>query len=391
MLKVLFAGTPDVAVPSLKMLAEDTERFEVVAVLTRPDAPTGRGRKLVPNPVKQAALDLGLPVIESDPSEETFISELAATGAQAAAVVAYGKILKQDVLDALPMGWYNLHFSLLPQWRGAAPVQRSIWAGEKVTGATVFRIVRAMDAGPILAQSTVEIGAHETAGELLNRLAEDGSRLLAASLQAMADDQIAPVEQPAGAYEVAQKITVEDAHIRFDIPVFAVDRQIRACTPNPGAWCELHANAEAEPATLHVLRAQGADMSNPNTPVSLEPGRIVAGKKNVWVGTSSDPLELLEVKAQGKKAMRAADWARGAHLDNIGFCYIATRIYRDSHHRRMRINEENQESGSNHVRSHDAEHPPEPQAWRRTPRQARRHESSADHWPHHQPQQSGPY
>ena len=230
MLKVLFAGTPDVAVPSLKLLAQDTEHFEVVAVLTRPDAPTGRGRKLVANPVKQAALELGLPVIESDPSEETFVSELAATGAQAAAVVAYGKILKQDVLDALPMGWYNLHFSLLPQWRGAAPVQRSIWAGEKVTGATVFRIVRAMDAGPILAQSTVEIGAHETAGELLSRLAEDGSRLLAASLQAMANDQIAPVEQPAGAYEVAQKITVEDAHIRFDVPVFAADRQIRACT-----------------------------------------------------------------------------------------------------------------------------------------------------------------
>ena len=269
--------------------------------------------------VKQAALELGLPVIESDPSEETFVSELAATGAQAAAVVAYGKILKQDVLDALPMGWYNLHFSLLPQWRGAAPVQRSIWAGEKVTGATVFRIVRAMDAGPILAQSTVEIGAHETAGELLGRLAEDGSHLLAASLQALADDQIAPVEQPAGAYEVAQKITVEDAHIRFDVPVFAADRQIRACTPNPGAWCELHAHADAEPATLHVLRAQPADMSNPNAPASLEPGHIVAGKKNVWVGTSTEPLELLEVKAQGKKAMRAADWARGAHLDNA-FC-----------------------------------------------------------------------
>ncbi|MFZ2696696.1 MAG: methionyl-tRNA formyltransferase, partial [Bifidobacterium adolescentis] len=233
--------------------------------------------------------------------------------------VAYGKILKQDVLDALPMGWYNLHFSLLPQWRGAAPVQRSIWAGEKVTGATVFRIVRAMDAGPILAQSTVELGAHETAGELLGRLAEDGSHLLAASLQALADDQIAPVEQPAGAYEVAQKITVEDAHIRFDVPVFAADRQIRACTPNPGAWCELHAHADAEPATLHVLRAQPADMSNPNAPASLEPGHIVAGKKNVWVGTSTEPLELLEVKAQGKKAMRAADWARGAHLDNA-FC-----------------------------------------------------------------------
>ena len=214
----------------------------------------------------------------------------------------------------------NIHPSLIPSFCGKGMYglkvhQAALDYGVKVTGATVFRIVRAMDAGPILAQSTVEIGAHETAGELLNRLAEDGSRLLAASLQAMADDQIAPVEQPAGAYEVAQKITVEDAHIRFDIPVFAVDRQIRACTPNPGAWCELHANAEAEPATLHVLRAQGADMSNPNTPVSLEPGRIVAGKKNVWVGTSSDPLELLEVKAQGKKAMRAADWARGAHLD----------------------------------------------------------------------------
>ena len=217
MLKILFAGTPDVAVPSLRALAADSEHFEVVAVLTRPDAPTGRGRKLTPSPVKTAALELGLPVLESDPAEPTFLDELKVTGAQAAAVVAYGKILKQDVLDALPMGWYNLHFSLLPQWRGAAPVQRSIWAGEKVTGATVFRIVRAMDAGPILAQSTVEIGAHETAGELLSRLAEDGSRLLAASLQAMANDQIAPVEQPAGAYEVAQKITVEDAHIRLSL------------------------------------------------------------------------------------------------------------------------------------------------------------------------------
>lgn len=278
MLKVLFAGTPDVAVPSLKMLAEDTERFEVVAVLTRPDAPTGRGRKLVPNPVKQAALDLGLPVIESDPSEETFISELAATGAQAAAVVAYGKILKQDVLDALPMGWYNLHFSLLPQWRGAAPVQRSIWAGEKVTGATVFRIVRAMDAGPILAQSTVEIGAHETAGELLNRLAEDGSRLLAASLQAMADDQIAPVDSLPAHMRWLRRSRLKT---RIFVSTFLCSRWIVRFEPaRPirahGANCT---QCRSRTATLHVLRAQGADMSNPNTPVSLEPGRIVARKK----------------------------------------------------------------------------------------------------------------
>lgn len=318
MLKVLFAGTPDVAVPSLRALTEDTEHFEVVAVLTRPDAPTGRGRKLMPSPVKQAALELGLPVIESDPSEETFITELAATGAQTAAVVAYGKILKQDVLDALPMGWYNLHFSLLPLWRGAAPVQRSIWSGDDVTGVSVFRITRGMDAGPILAQETVRVGAHETAGELLARLAEDGAPLLAASLLGMESGQIIPSEQPQGVYETAAKITVDDAHIRFDVPVFAVDRQIRACTPNPGAWCTLH-NGDDE-AALHVLRAQPADMTNPSVPKELGAGVLQAGKKNVWVGTASEPLELLEVKAQGKKAMRAADWARGARLTESAFC-----------------------------------------------------------------------
>lgn len=433
MLRVLFAGTPDVAVPSLKALVDDPDHFDVVAVLTRPDAPTGRGRRIVPNPVKTAALELGLPVIESDPSEETFIDELVATGADAAAVVAYGRILKQDVIDALPLGWYNLHFSLLPQWRGAAPVQRAIWAGDSVTGATVFRITAGLDSGPILAQSTVSVGAHETAGELLERLAEDGSRLLVSALQGVADDEIVAVEQPQGAYEVARKITVEDAHIRFDIPAFAVDRQIRACTPHPGAWCELYAqgapdsktdadtsapsesvetatpsesaassesetsgavqtaagvrNADAgtadartapaaasaadnastaaataepnEPAAvvgttpsattvdgaeapettspsdadaaartvapcaatvLHVLRARPADMENPNVPRHLEPGQLCVGKRAVWVGTASEPLELLEVKAQGKKAMAAADWARGARLGDRACC-----------------------------------------------------------------------
>lgn len=321
MLKVLFAGTPDVAVPSLKLLAADTEHFEVVAVLTRPDAPQGRGRKLTPSPVKQAALALGLPVIESDPSEECFVAELAATGAEAAAVVAYGKILKQRVLDALPLGWYNLHFSLLPQWRGAAPVQRAIWAGDTITGATVFRITRGMDEGPVLAQSTVEIGAHETAGELLERLAEDGSHLLAASLEAMAEGRISPVEQPQGAYEIADKIRTEDAHIRFDVPVFAADRQIRACTPHPGAWCTLHAEGTRdESQTLHVLEAAPADMGDPNLPGALAVGKLALSKKHVWIGTKSQPLELIQVKAQGKKAMRAADWARGARLSEEAYC-----------------------------------------------------------------------
>jgi methionyl-tRNA formyltransferase len=285
-----------------------------------------------------------LPVLEGDPGEPAFIDELLATGAEAAAVVAYGKILKESVLDALPMGWYNLHFSLLPQWRGAAPVQRAIWAGDTLTGATVFRITRGMDSGPILAQSTTEIGARETAGELLGRLADDGARLLAATLQAMADGQIQPVEQPLGAYEIAEKIRTQDAHIRFDVPAFAVERQIRACTPNPGAWCQVLAEAgeesEENPAVmLHVLGARvaedgGADNNNGGAdearssdkpghgdiPQGLTPGKLFVGKSQVWVGTSSDPIELLRVKAQGKKAMPAADWARGARLSTAAHC-----------------------------------------------------------------------
>lgn len=320
MLRLLFAGTPDVAVPSLKALAADDEDFEVVAVLTRPDAPAGRGRRLTPSPVKKAALELGIPVLESDPAEPAFLSELAATGAQAAAVVAYGRILKQDVLDALPCGWFNLHFSLLPQWRGAAPVQRAIWAGDSVTGATVFRITAGMDSGPILAQSTVTIGAHENAGDLLGRLAHDGANLLGAALRGMADGRIREVAQPAGAFEKADKIRVEDAHIRFDVPVFAVDRQIRACTPFPGAWCRLHGSGDRDVETLHVLQAAPAEASDPATPDSLAPGRVAVGKRNVWVGTITAPLELLRVKAEGRQAMPAADWARGARLSDTAFC-----------------------------------------------------------------------
>lgn len=324
-LPILFAGTPEVAVPSLRELTKDSEHFDVRAVLTRPDAPTGRGRKLVPSPVKQAALELGLPVLESDPKDEdVFLEQLAATDAKAAAVVAYGKILRQSVLDALPLGWYNLHFSLLPQWRGAAPVQRAIWAGDDITGATVFRITRGMDCGPILAQFTTKIEPHENSGDLLSRLAIDGAPLLAASLRGMETGEIVPVEQDQTPQEVAQKITVEDAHIDFHVPAFAVDRQIRACTPNPGAWCELHADDEhnADPITLHVLRAVPADANNPHGEelMKLDPGKLLAGKKQVWVGTLSGVLELLEVKAQGKKAMKAADWARGARLSAAAYC-----------------------------------------------------------------------
>jgi methionyl-tRNA formyltransferase len=328
-MKVLFAGTPEVAVPSLRALVADTEHVEVVAVLTRADAPQGRGRHLAPSPVKQAALELGLPVIESNPKDVAFIDELKQTGADVAAVVAYGNILRQRVLDALELGWYNLHFSILPQWRGAAPVQRAIWSGETLTGATVFRITAGMDTGPIIAQSTTEIGLHETSGELLNRLAVDGAQLLTLAMRTVKDGTAIPVEQAQGAYEKADKITVDDAHIVFHAPVFAVDRQVRACTPEPGAWCVL-GNADSGDAhdgetdeqrlSLHVLEGRIADSSDPQVPGDLQPGKLAVSKKHVWVGTLTGAYELLSVKPQGKRGMKAADWARGAHLGSDVRC-----------------------------------------------------------------------
>ncbi|PJM72783.1 methionyl-tRNA formyltransferase [Bifidobacterium primatium] len=319
MLRILFCGTPDVAVPSLRALAE-AEGLEVACVLTRPDAPKGRGRRLTPSPVKQAALELGIPVIDANPRDPGFVDELARWDVEAAAVVAYGRILPQSALDALPKGWYNLHFSLLPQWRGAAPAQRAIWSGQPGTGATVFRITLGMDEGPILLQNHTEIGGHETSGELLAAMAESGSGLLVQAMRSVADGTAEPREQPAEGVTIADKIRTEDAHVSFDVPVEQADRQIRACTPDPGAWCRFSHSADAEAITLHILAARPADTSRPNVPGDLQPGVLTAGKKNVWVGTATGPLELLEVKAQGKKAMRAADWARGAHLETGAYC-----------------------------------------------------------------------
>lgn len=313
-LRLLFAGTPDVAVPSLKAFAADP-RFEVIGVLTRPDAPTGRGRRLTPSPVKAAAMELGIPVFTDKPRSPEFLNALAGLNADIAAVIAYGNILPKNVLDAVPLGWYNLHFSNLPKWRGAAPAQRAIWAGDATTGADVFKVGEGLDDGPVIASMTVELTGRETSGELLDRLAVEGAPMYVEALAKVGDGTARFVPQAHERAEYAHKIGVEDAHVAVRDTVEAIDRQIRACTPNPGAWARLHAAGEVEePITLHVLRAQPADPERPNVPSGLKPGMLLAGKKNVWMGTGSTPLELLEVKAQGKKAMRAADWARGARL-----------------------------------------------------------------------------
>lgn len=321
MLKLVFAGTPDVAVPSLKAFATDP-RFDVVGVITRPDAPTGRGRKLTPSPVKATALELGLPVIDLKPRSPEFMEALNDLHADIAAVIAYGNILPKNVLDAVPMGWYNLHFSNLPKWRGAAPVQRAIWAGDPTTGADVFKVGEGLDDGPIVASLTIELTGRETSGELLDRLAEEGAPMYVDALAAVGEGTATFTAQPAESLEYAHKITVKDARISWTDEAEAIDRQIRACTPRPGAWTELFAEgpiadndeSTAKSLALHILAAQPADQSNPNTPAELQPGELKVGKKNVWVGTGSTPLELTQVKAQGKKAMRAADWARGARL-----------------------------------------------------------------------------
>lgn len=337
MLRLVFAGTPDVAVPSLKAFAADP-RFDVVGVITRPDAPTGRGRKLMPSPVKAAALELGVPVIDLKPRSDEFLEALRELRADIAAVIAYGNILPSPVLDAVPLGWYNLHFSNLPKWRGAAPVQRAIWAGDATCGADVFKVGEGLDDGPVIASMSVDLTGRETSGELLDRLAADGAPMYVDALAAVGEGTAEFTPQPDEGVEYAHKITTEDAHIAFADDVESIDRQVRACTPAPGAWCVLHADgvgnaddvdsADGENAaggddkgtTLHVLSARPADLGNPNTPADLGAGAIRAGKKNVWVGTGTTPLELLEVKAQGKKAMRAADWARGARLTDAAYC-----------------------------------------------------------------------
>lgn len=338
--RLLFAGTPEVAVPSLKAFAADP-RFEVVAVLTRPDAPTGRGRRLVPSPVKAAALELGIQVIDAKPRDPGFLDLLAKFQADIAAVIAYGNILPVPVLDAVPMGWWNLHFSNLPRWRGAAPAQCAIWTGDATSGADVFKVGEGLDDGPIVASMSVELTGRETSGELLDRLAIEGAPMYVDALASVVDSTATLTPQPDEGAVYAHKITVEDARIDWSADVETIDRQIRACTPNPGAWSRLHIDAaeqseghsetsfagtarddapgaQANPGLLlHVLAARPADTSAPNVPTDLASGELRAGKRNVWVGTGvpGHPLELLEVKAQGKKAMRAPDWARGARLN----------------------------------------------------------------------------
>lgn len=299
-MRVVFAGTPEVALPSLEALASSSH--ELVGVVTRPDAPSGRGRRLTASPVAQAADQLGVPVLKPDhPRDPEFQAQLRALAPDACPVVAYGALLPGPILDVPSLGWVNLHFSLLPAWRGAAPVQRSIWAGDDVTGATTFRIVEELDAGPTYGVMTETIRPWDTAGDVLTRLAQGGATLLVATLDGLADGSLEARPQPADGVSLAPKVRVDEARVDWTQPAAAIDRQVRACTPAPGAWTT-YAGERLKLGPL--LPADG----------QLPPGELVAGKNAVVVGTGTAALRLGEVQAVGKRPMPAADWARGARL-----------------------------------------------------------------------------
>jgi methionyl-tRNA formyltransferase len=298
--RLLIAGTPEVALPSLRALLDS--EHEVVAVLTRPDAPAGRGRVLTPSPVAAAALDAGIEVLRpARPRDPVFAARLAEIGPDCCPVVAYGGLLPESVLVVPPHGWVNLHFSLLPAWRGAAPVQRAVIAGDEVTGASTFRIVRELDAGPVFGVVTEPIRPDDTSGTLLERLSVAGAGLLCATLDGIAAGTVVPVEQPADGVSLAPKLTVEDARIDWTAPAMRVDRLIRGCTPAPGAWTTFR----SERLRLGPVRLL-PDQRGP------APGEILQTRDGVRVGTATHVVELGEVTRPGKRPTAAADWARGA-------------------------------------------------------------------------------
>ncbi|MFI6731807.1 methionyl-tRNA formyltransferase [Nonomuraea sp. NPDC050451] len=298
-MRLVFAGTPETALPSLRTLI-DSPRHEVVAVVTRPDAQSGRGRKVHPSPVAELAEEAGIEVLRpAKAGDPEFLDRLRALEPDCCPVVAYGALLPQSALDIPRQGWINLHFSILPAWRGAAPVQHSILHGDEIGGATTFQIVKELDAGPVYGVVTEAIHPDDTSGSLLERLSVSGAGLLAATLDGVEDGTLEARAQPAEGVTIAPKITVVDARIDWTKPAMHVDRRIRACTPAPGAWSEFR----GQRVKLGPARIVPGER--------LAEGEIAVSKARVLVGTATDAVELGEVQPQGKRVMGAVEWARG--------------------------------------------------------------------------------
>lgn len=310
-MRLAFAGTPEVALPSLEALL--SSEHEVVAVITRPDARAGRGRGLLPSPVRVRAEEAGLEVLTpARPSEPDFQERLRELAPDVCPVVAYGALVPPPALAIPRLGWVNLHFSLLPAWRGAAPVQHAIMAGDEVTGACTFLLEPGLDTGPVFGVMTETIRPRDTAGELLSRLARAGAGLLVATMDGLADGSLTPVPQATDGVSLAPKIEVDDARVRWTNPALAVDRQIRGCTPSPGAWTTFR----GERVKLGPLEpADAPEVTSAGSP-PLVPGELRVTKRAVLVGTGSAPVVLGQVQAHGKKSMPAPDWARGVRIQS---------------------------------------------------------------------------
>jgi methionyl-tRNA formyltransferase len=301
-MRLVFAGTPEVALPALDAIA--ASGHELAAVLTRPDAPSGRGRQLVRSPAAAWADEHGIEVLTpAKPREPEFLDRLRQIAPDCVPVVAYGALVPRVALDIPKHGWVNLHFSLLPAWRGAAPVQHAVWHGDELTGASVFLLEEGLDTGPVYGTLTEAIRPRDTSGDLLGRLAVDGAGLLVTVLDAIDAAAVTPVAQPIDGVTLAPKITVEDARVNWAEPAFAVDRRIRATTPAPGAWTEFRQE-----------RLKLSPVSIASDGPQLRPGDLLVEKRRVLAGTATEPVELGEVRAAGKKPMSAVDWARGMRV-----------------------------------------------------------------------------
>ena len=303
-MRLAFAGTPTAALPSLEALL-GSERHDLVAVITRPDAPAGRGRVLTASPVKERALAANVRVLTpGKPSDPEFLEQLAGLGLDCVAVVAYGSLVPPAALEIPAFGWVNLHFSLLPAWRGAAPVQHAIIAGDDVTGATTFQLEAGLDTGPVYGVMTETIGPRDTAGDLLGRLAGGGAGLLVATMDGIEDGTLVAVPQPSEGVSLAPKLTTAEARVDWRKPAIGVDRQIRGCTPAPGAW-----------TTMRDRRLGLGPVLPLATDTDLAPGELRdQGRDGVLAGTSTGAVRLGTVRPEGKPERTAEEWARGARL-----------------------------------------------------------------------------
>src|SRR5215470_1842689 len=308
-MRLVFAGTPQAAVPSLEALLGS--RHSVVAVITRPDAPAGRGLRLAASPVADRARQADLEVLQPErPSDPEFLARLGQIAPDCCPVTAYGALIPTPALRIPAHGWVNLHFSVLPAWRGAAPVQHAILHGDEITGATTFLLVPELDAGPVFGVVTEAVKPSDTAGDLLARLAQHGAGLLVATMDGIEAGGLQARPQPDDGISLAPKIGRDDARVQWTLPALAIDRLIRACTPAPGAW-----------TTLDGARIKLGPISRPDRepagPAELRPGEVAVRGGQVLAGTGTTPVALGELQPEGKRRMAAGEWLRGIRSSQV--------------------------------------------------------------------------